>query len=773
MKKIYIRVFLFIFMSLFLFSGAVVFYSYNQETVKLKTLELDHDLHNINMQDSIIAGELKGLSTDILFLSELFHEYHNEANLQQIAEELRSFSAHRGYYNQLRFIDHTGMEQIRINDNKGQPFIAPSPDLQDKSDRYYFKETIVLDRAQLFLSRFDLNIENGVIEQPIKPVLRIATPLYNNTGKKLGIIVINYLGNRLFSKMVQSHKYSGDQLMLLNHEGYWLLGPDKTMNWGFMHPDRQQHTFAHHYPDVWKKLSSLDKGQLISPAGTFTWQSLSPWQYSHAISLQDSDSPNRTDSEKTWKIVMFRDAASIAREQAPVKRTYLTNFIFLVICLVIVSVLITYLKVRQRIENDNNDLLQEVQLLANKLLKTALISTQTMEKEMADSLDHILSAPWLSVLAKGSIFLLEENTNELVMVAQRGLAKPLLTACARLPIGKCLCGQAAERKEIIFTSCLDHQHEITFEGITEHGHICVPILKGEKLMGVLNLYVEHGHIYNPLYDDIFKLITSALIVIIERQRVDDELKDAHEQVKVNRDELAYERGIVEDTLLRIRSAEQFDAQGIRYLMAPVESTAGDIILSARRPDGIRHIMLGDFTGHGLPSALSGPAVADIFYAMTKKGFSALEILTEINVKLVKKLPPHLFLAACFIEFNPATNRLSLWNASLPELVLFRSDIPFERYQSELLALGIVEDLPIAEGERVIDLESGDRFYAFTDGVVEASNIDGVLFGEERFEALLSSIITGNKTLESVIEVLEDYQAGDEQTDDITVLEICA
>ncbi|MCK4709707.1 MAG: SpoIIE family protein phosphatase, partial [Gammaproteobacteria bacterium] len=755
---------------LFLLSGAFFTYLYKQEVENEKILELNQDQQNLELQDSIISGELNGLSADILFLADLVHDYLIEGRLQQISDKLLSFAAHSGAYDQLRFLDASGMERVRINYNNGQPYSIPPSKLQDKRSRYYFKESISLNNGQLFLSPFDLNMEENVIQQPLKPVLRIATPIYNNAGEKLGVIILNYLGNRLFSKMEQS-QHCDCQFMLLNQQGYWLLGPDKNMNWGFMYPDRKQMTFELLYPEAWEKISSLENGHKISPDGTFTWRSAYPLQYSHVATQQDDNNQKRLKSAQTWKIVVLRKASFIARTLEPVTSTYLTIFIFLTIGLALVSALITYLRVRQLKEIDSNELLQEAQLLTNKLLKTALISTQTMQQEMSDSLAHILSSHWLSVLSKGSIFILDEKSNELVMIAEQGLAKPLLTKCARLPIGRCLCGMAAERKETIFTSCLDHQHEITFDGITEHGHICVPILKDDKLLGVLNLYVEHGDKYNPLYDDMLKLITNVLVVIIERQQVDDELKDVHEQIKENRDELAFERNIVEDTLLRIRSAEEFDMQDFRYLMAPVESTAGDILLSSFRPDGTRHIMLGDFTGHGLPSALAGPAVADTFYAMTRKGLPALKILTEINAKLVEKLPPHLFLAACFIEFTPSTNRLSLWNASLPKLTLFRSGLPVEYYKSTLLALGIIKDLPLADAEQVIDLKSGDLLYAFTDGVIEASDAEGVMFGEERFEALLSSIIKEKKPLETIIDVLDDYQVGDEQLDDITMLEI--
>lgn len=769
MQKKYIYIFLLIFVPLTVLPAVLLSYSYTQETDKEDALELHRDHSSTKLISSIITSELKGLSSDVLFLAELFKDYSVNDDLQDITENLRLFAAHRGIYDQIRYLNYDGMEKIRINYDHGEAAVTAQDKLQNKSDRYYFSETILHDKGDVFLSSFDLNIENGAIEQPIKPVLRIATHLYNEAGDELGVIVLNYLGYRLLSKIIRSSRDTGRQLMLLNNQGYWLMGGG-THNWDFMFPEKQQTTFGNAYPDVWKRLLNLPDGQTTSDDGMFTWISVSPWKHIQSLNYGSVDMETM-EQMQTWRIVTHRDASFIKAKRLSLQTSYQQIFLLMLIILGSFSAVVAHLKVKQGEGREKREMLQETQELSNALLKTALASTQSMEEEMSDALRHILNCSWLSVMAKGSIFLLDEKNDELVMVAQQGLAKPLLSSCARLPVGKCLCGKAAETRKIVFSNCLDNRHEITFEGISEHGHICVPILKDEKLLGVLNLYVEHGHKYHPLYDDMFKLICNVLITIIERQHLDDDLRAAHEEVKTNHDELAFERSIVEETLLRIRSAENFDAEGIRYLLAPVENTAGDIILSARRPDGMRHIMVGDFTGHGLPSALGGPTVADTFYAMTAKGISPVDILTEINNKLIEKLPPHIFLAASFIEFDQDANRLSLWNASQPDVILFHADGSTEYHKSKLMALGITEEMSFADAETVIELKPGDHLYTYTDGIVEAANEDDEMFGRDRFEALLSEIIAEDKGLDTVIDVLSDYEAGDEQADDITMLEI--
>ena len=88
-------------------------------------------------------------------------------------------------------MDIEGVELIRVNYNNGDPYVVPEKDLQDKSDRYYFHEAIVLDKGDIYTSPLDLNIEKGEIEIPYKPMLRIGTPYFDNDGKKRGVVFLN------------------------------------------------------------------------------------------------------------------------------------------------------------------------------------------------------------------------------------------------------------------------------------------------------------------------------------------------------------------------------------------------------------------------------------------------------------------------------------------------------------------------------------------------------------------------------------------------------
>ncbi|MBF0448785.1 MAG: SpoIIE family protein phosphatase [Magnetococcales bacterium] len=247
------------------------------------------------------------------------------------------------------------------------------------------------------------------------------------------------------------------------------------------------------------------------------------------------------------------------------------------------------------------------------------------------------------------------------------------------------------------------------------------------------------------------------------------LKNMEKEIKDHRDRLTFEREFIEEIVTRMRATKRFDTRNIRTLQSPVENTAGDMVLSAFRPDGTQHVLLGDFTGHGLSAATGGPFVSDIFYSMTRKGLLVPEILKEINLRLYEKTPSNMFMAAGFLELAPDKSQLTVWNCSIPDILIYRNGTIIQRVVSSHFARGMV-DRPDKPGTK-IDVLPGDRAFAFTDGFTEERDEEGCLFGQEAFERVLTQIIAQNEPLDVLQRVLRGYRTGHEQSDDMTIVEL--
>lgn len=173
----------------------------------------------------------------------------------------------------------------------------------------------------------------------------------------------------------------------------------------------------------------------------------------------------------------------------------------------------------------------DIQTAINTILRLSLEEI-ALEELLDRTLDLILSIPWLAIESRGSIFLVEDEPGVLVMKAQRGLPKAIQKKCARVPFGRCCCGKAASAKELKFADRVDSQHEIIHEGMTPHGHYCVPILFSEKTLGVINLYLQEGHRAAPGEAEFLTAIANALAGVIARKQIDDALKQREQELEI-------------------------------------------------------------------------------------------------------------------------------------------------------------------------------------------------------------------------------------------------
>lgn len=133
----------------------------------------------------------------------------------------------------IRYIDETGMEQVRSNRFGQDGVKVEEQDLQDKSDTEYFQDSVGLGATEMYVSDITLNREgeDRHIEIPYKPVIRFATPVFDEVGVNRGILIINVDFNKLLSSSnlvldVNSTYYALDTV------GSFLEHPDPQKEWG-------------------------------------------------------------------------------------------------------------------------------------------------------------------------------------------------------------------------------------------------------------------------------------------------------------------------------------------------------------------------------------------------------------------------------------------------------------------------------------------------------------------------------------------------------------
>ncbi len=224
-----------------------------------------------------IGKTLDQAARDLLYLSNqsgfrLFLEKQDASVGRGLVSDWRSFLAYKKLFDQLRWIDTQGRERIRINYNDGNPVAVDPRNLQDKSNRYYFRESQTLREGSIYLSYFDLNVEHGHIEFPIKPILRLATPVFDRQGQRQGILILNYLGNNLLDQLRHVH---GRELWLLNAAGYWMSGPQSELEWGELLGNPQA-SMREIYADAWQAMQNSPSGVFEGESGFWMHETIDP-----------------------------------------------------------------------------------------------------------------------------------------------------------------------------------------------------------------------------------------------------------------------------------------------------------------------------------------------------------------------------------------------------------------------------------------------------------------------------------------------------------------
>ncbi|MGB4781083.1 cache domain-containing protein, partial [Candidatus Methylomirabilis sp.] len=150
-----------------------------------------------------------------------------------VGQVFLTFSSNRKVYNQLRYLDENGREVVRVDyDGTHPPRLIPWERLQEQRQRDYFSETMTLEPGQVYTSPLGLNQERGQIEVPYHPVIRYATPLFDDAGHRRGIVIINLMVGPFLDELYHETKAARKVVYAVDQEGFYLLHPDPVKQWG-------------------------------------------------------------------------------------------------------------------------------------------------------------------------------------------------------------------------------------------------------------------------------------------------------------------------------------------------------------------------------------------------------------------------------------------------------------------------------------------------------------------------------------------------------------
>ena len=252
-------------------SGVTGFYFYKASRA-LMVRVAEHDLRtSAQVLGRRFSLALHEAANDTRVLAELpdaervGHEGKNreEARKQALAEAFKAMLSVHPEYFQIRFIsarDH-GIELVRVDRDGGSLVRVTGADLQEKGHFPYVFRALRLPRGEIHLSKITINHEQGAHSSQDQPTLRVATPVVDEGGAALGVMVVNVDLNGMF-RLLKTDLPADYRLYLANEWGDFLIHPDPGMAFGF---DRGRRILLQ---DSFRQTADLFEGRAESAMAT-------------------------------------------------------------------------------------------------------------------------------------------------------------------------------------------------------------------------------------------------------------------------------------------------------------------------------------------------------------------------------------------------------------------------------------------------------------------------------------------------------------------------
>ncbi len=303
----------------------------SKSVIRYRLLEAQNDIQfmaiNVVVKQFLDSGQAKDRQLMALFLIDLMNIRHT-------------------LFDQLRYLDETGQEVVRINNTPQGAVVVALEQLQNKNHRDYFQHSILLNAEQVYLSNFDLNIEHGQIEQPFKPTLRIAARAIDSQGQPRGVMVVNFLGQSLLDQMRDIHQSAEMEFWMLNDQGDWLVASQPNQEWGFLFPEQAYRPFSTEYESIWKSMQAITHSDVIRIPEAENLMSVLRFSPEHDL-IQD-DFHFKGYPNQAWYLIARLPSQSLATHKSALFKFYGFFYVLLSGVVIILGLGLAVLMQRRR-----------------------------------------------------------------------------------------------------------------------------------------------------------------------------------------------------------------------------------------------------------------------------------------------------------------------------------------------------------------------------------------------------------------------------------------
>ncbi len=314
-----------------------------------------------------------------------------------------------------------------------------------------------------------------------------------------------------------------------------------------------------------------------------------------------------------------------------------------------------------------------------------------------------------------------------------------------------------------------HLESPTLDRLREAGvKVVVPLISQGELIGLLNLgprrsQQEYSTDDRRLLNTLAAQAAPALRVAqLARQQQAEarELERIAQELRVAR--------VIQQTLLP-REVPLLPGWQMAVYWQPARAVSGDFYDFIQFPDGRLAIIVGDVTDKGVPAALVMATTRSVLRAAAERLVAPGAVLEQANNNLCPDIPENMFVTCLYLLLDPVTGRILYANAghNLPYL---RTGQGVVELRARGMPLGLMDGMAYEEKEAI--LKPGDQVVLYSDGLIEAHNPQGEMFGFPRMRDLLSRPTCSSELINCLVDELAAFTGpGWEQEDDVTFVSL--
>lgn len=357
----------------------------------------------------------------------------------------------------------------------------------------------------------------------------------------------------------------------------------------------------------------------------------------------------------------------------------------------------------------------------------------------------------------------EQPTNLIAGVARRGFDPNPSGDDPMLTFGQGIVGHVIRTGECVVVPDVSQDPRYVVGRDATRSEIAVPIVRSDQAIGALNLESDRMDAFDESDVEVLRFFADAAAISIEKGMLHRQLVDqkrVEEQLHIAHN--------IQQRLLPAQ-APAVPGYDIAAICLPTHEIGGDYYDYIDLTDGMLGLVVADVSGEGIPAALVMTAFRALIRTQARSRWSPAHIAQMVNRILPEFTGQANFVTAVYGILNPAEGTFRYANCGHNPPLVLRA-----RGQMELLdrtgpLLGVIPQAKYSMGE--VLLEPGDRLVLYTDGVVEAANQDGQIFGTERLTRLkaLSQDIPAAQLIDAIIQATNVFSGSDSFEDDVALV----